>query len=197
MRSPVSEVHSVAVFCGASIGNDPAFMAAAAEFGLALAHAGMRLVYGGGRIGLMGAVADAVLGAGGEVVGVIPDFLMRQEVMHDGVRDLIVTDSMHTRKRRMFDMADAFVILPGGLGTMDEAMEIITWRQLKLHDKPILFCDIKGSARPLVAAIEAAVAWEFARSTALGLFEVVEGVDATISRLAELRATPPAASTRL
>lgn len=190
-------VHSVAVFCGASDGTDPAHRAAASAFGAGLAAAGMRLVYGGGRIGLMGAVADAVMAGGGDVVGVIPEFLRRQEVMHEQVRNLIVTDSMHTRKRHMFDMADAFAILPGGLGTMDEAMEIITWRQLKLHDKPILFCDINGSARPLVAAIAAAVQAGFARESALSLFEVTEGVPATLARLAHLRTTATDNSARL
>lgn len=174
---------SVAVFCGAATGGLPAYREAAEAFGAGLARAGMRLIYGGGRIGLMGAVADAAVAAGGAVIGVIPDFLAQREVAHGGLAELIVTDSMHTRKRMMFDMADAFVILPGGLGTMDEAMEIITWRQLRLHDKPILFCDIAGSARPLVGAIDAAIEAGFAQPTVRGLFEVIDGVDACLAFL--------------
>ncbi len=191
------EVHSVAVFCGASDGASPAYRAAATEFGTGLAAAGMRLVYGGGRVGLMGAVADGVLAADGAVVGVIPDFLRRQEVAHDGVGEMIITETMHTRKRQMFDMADAFVILPGGLGTMDEAIEIITWRQLRLHDKPILFCNVEGSAQPLVSAIDAAIAAEFAKPAARALFEVVDGVAACLQRLRELKPVRGGASALL
>jgi uncharacterized protein (TIGR00730 family) len=193
----MSEVHSVAVFCGSAAGSAPAYRAAAEAFGTGLAEAGMRLIYGGGRVGLMGTVADATLAAGGLVVGVIPDFLRRLEVAHEGVAELIVTDSMHTRKRRMFDMADAFAILPGGLGTMDEAMEIITWRQLRLHDKPILFCNVDGSALPLVNAIDAAIAAGFARPEARMLFEVVEGVAACLQRLQALRPVHGGASALL
>ena len=138
----------------------------------------------------MGAVADAALAAGGQVLGVIPDFLCQQEVAHAGVAELIVTDTMHTRKRRMFDLADAFVTMPGGLGTLDETIEIITWRQLRLHDKPILLCDIEGSAAPLVATIEAAIAWGFARPEVRNLYEVVGGVPAVLGRLADLTAVP-------
>jgi uncharacterized protein (TIGR00730 family) len=131
----------------------------------------------------MGAVADAALAAGGDVVGVIPEFLTRLEVAHGGLAELVVTDSMHARKQRMYELSDAFVVLPGGLGTMDEAMEIITWRQLRLHDKPILLCDIAGSAAPLVAAIEAAIARGFALPESRRLFQVAEGVEATLAAL--------------
>jgi len=183
-------LRSVAVFCGAHSGRDPAFAAAARALGQGLARAGIRLVYGGGRIGLMGEMADAALAAGGEVLGVIPDFLTRQEVAHQGLADLVVTDSMHSRKQQMFMEADAFVSLPGGLGTLDETIEIITWRQLSLHDKPILLCDVAGSARPLLAAIEAAIAAGFAPAEARGLFEVVDGVPALLARLAQLQRVP-------
>lgn len=182
----MADIHTVAVFCGAANGTDPAHRAAAIEFGRGLAQAGMRLVYGGGRIGLMGAVAEGATAAGGAIVGVIPDFLMRREVANEDIADLEVTDSMHTRKRRMFELADAFVTLPGGLGTFDETFEILTWRQLQLHDKPILFCDVEGSAGPLVGLIEAAIAGGFARSEIRGLFEVTTGVAATLHRLGEL-----------
>ena len=190
-------LRSVAVFCGAHSGRDPAFAAAARALGQGLARAGIRLVYGGGRIGLMGAVADAALAAGGEVLGVIPDFLTRQEVAHQGIRDLVVTDSMHSRKQHMFMEADAFVSLPGGLGTLDETIEIITWRQLRLHNKPILLCDVAGSARPLLAVIEAAIAAGFAAAEARRLFEVVDGVPALLARLAALHPAPAEAAERL
>ena len=194
----MNHIHSVAVFCGSSMGSSAAFRAAAAALGQGLAAAGMRLVYGGGQMGLMGVVANAVLAGGGRVVGVIPDFLQRQEVVHPGVSELIVTDSMHSRKRNMFELSDAFVTLPGGLGTLDETIEIITWRQLKLHDKPILICDVQGSAAPLVAAIETAIASGFARAEVRGLFEVIEGVPAVLARLGRLpSATTAAAPARL
>jgi uncharacterized protein (TIGR00730 family) len=180
------DVHSVAVFCGSHAGNAPAFRSAATEFGRALAQAGMRLIYGGGRVGLMGALADGALSAGGTVIGVIPEFLTRWEVAHEGVADLVVTDSMHSRKRHMFELADVFVSFPGGLGTLDETIEIITWRQLKLHDKPILICDIEGSAAPLMAMVEATISAGFARSDARQLFELVSGVPAAMERLRHL-----------
>jgi uncharacterized protein (TIGR00730 family) len=182
----MTDVHSVAVFCGASAGHDPVFKTAATELGRALAESGMRLIYGGGRVGLMGAVADATIAAGGTVIGVIPEFLTRWEVAHDGVTELVVTDSMHSRKRHMFELADAFVSFPGGLGTLDETFEILTWRQLKLHDKPILVTDIAGSSKPLLATIEATIEAGFARSEIRGLYEVVHGVPATIERLKHL-----------
>ena len=114
------EITSVAVFCGASLGYSPAFQEAAAALGRGIARAGWRLVYGGGNLGLMGVVADGALAAGGDVVGVIPEFLRRREVAHAGVANMVITDSMHTRKTAMFERADAFVTLPGGLGTLDE-----------------------------------------------------------------------------
>jgi uncharacterized protein (TIGR00730 family) len=182
----MSRIRSVVVFCGSRMGNSPVYRAAAETLGTGLGRAGIRLVYGGGRIGLMGAVADAVLAAGGEVVGVIPEFLMRREVAHHAVHDMVVTDSMHTRKQRMFELADAFVMMPGGLGTYDEVVEIVTWRQLGLHDKPVVLCDVAGSAQPLLAAFEGAVAQGFAEASALDLFEVVDGPQALLKRLGAL-----------
>lgn len=193
----MSDIHTVAVFCGARTGHDPVFRAAATELGRAMARTGMRLVYGGGRVGLMGALADAALAEGGQVIGVIPEFLTRWEVAHEGVSELIITDSMHSRKRRMFELADAFVSLPGGLGTLDETIEIITWRQLKLHDKPILVCDVAGSAAPLLAAIEAAIESGFAAPESRQLFERTDGVPHTIERLRHLHAANGGAAGRL
>lgn len=188
------DITTVAVFCGSRVGRLPPFRANAAALGRGLAEAGLRLVYGGGRIGLMGALADAALAAGGEVIGVIPEFLTRLEVAHDGVSELVVTQSMHERKRRMFEMADAFVTLPGGLGTLDETVEILTWRQLRLHDKPILLCDVSGSSEPLVAAIEAAIDWEFAAAETRRLYEVVDGVPHVLERLSQLASAPGGAA---
>jgi uncharacterized protein (TIGR00730 family) len=176
-------IRAVAVFCGSHAGNDPAFRAAAAALGRGIAEAGLRLVFGGGRIGLMGALADAALSASGQVTGVIPEFLTQREVAHSGISEMIVTDSMHSRKQRMFELSDAFVSLPGGLGTLDETVEIMTWRQLGLHDKPLLLCDVAGAARPLLAAIDAAIANGFAAPSARRLVEVLPDVPATLRRL--------------
>ncbi len=184
------EIRSVAVFCGSRVGASPAYVAAAVALGESLANAGMRLIYGGGRIGLMGALADGALAAGGTVIGVIPDFLQRFEVAHAGCSELIVTDTMHTRKRRMFDLADAFVTLPGGLGTFDETFEILTWRQLKLHDKPILICNIEGSAAALLGLIEDSIRDGFAPPDARALYETVAGVPALMQRLVRMEAAP-------
>ncbi len=185
----MSGIRSVAVFCGSRMGTDPDYAEAMRTLGRGLAAAGIRLVYGGGRIGLMGILADAAVEAGGEASGVIPDFLQRLEVAHQGLTDLEITDTMHSRKKRMSDLADAFVTMPGGLGTMDETIEIITWRQLKLHDKPILICDVNGSARPLLAAIEATIDMGFAHPSARELYEPVDGVAAVLARLTALPET--------
>jgi uncharacterized protein (TIGR00730 family) len=179
-------IHSVAVFCGSRTGNDPAYGTAAQALGQGLAQAGIRLVYGGGRIGLMGIMANAALAAGGEVLGVIPEFLTRREVAHESITELVVTDSMHSRKQRMFEASDAFISLPGGLGTLDETIEIITWRQLRLHAKPILICDVAGSAAPFLATIEAAIDADFALPEAQQLYEVLQTVPDVLHRLSRL-----------
>jgi uncharacterized protein (TIGR00730 family) len=186
----MTKIRSVAVFCGSRPGRSPLYQAAAAELGQGLGRAGLALVFGGGRIGLMGAMADAVLAAGGRVVGVIPDFLQQWEVAHQGVNELIVTDTMHTRKQRMFELADAFVSFPGGFGTFDETFEVLTWRQLRLHDKPILICDVAGSATALVGLLENAIEEGFAPPDGRKLYEVVHGVPALLARLEELQAPP-------
>ncbi len=182
------KINSIAVFCGSRLGHNPAYEAAARTLGSGLAAAGIRLVYGGGRVGMMGVLADAVLEGGGNVLGVIPDFLLQWEVAHPGVADMVVTASMHARKQHMAEQADAFVALPGGLGTLDETIEIITWRLLRLHNKPILLCNVEGSAAPLQAAIEAAIAQGFAGEEARDTYEVVDGVAALLQRLGTLPA---------
>jgi uncharacterized protein (TIGR00730 family) len=167
------------------------------DLGRGLAASRTRLIYGGGRLGLMGVVADAVLDAGGEVLGIIPEFLTAMEVAHERVTELIVTDSMHSRKRRMFDLADAFVTLPGGLGTLDETVEIITWAQLGLHAKPVLICNVDGWADALLAAFETSIADGFAGQSARDLYEVLPDSAAVLARLADLPKPPMPDSARL
>ena len=184
----MTAIQSLAVFCGSRVGINPAYAEAGRALGHGLGKAGIRLVFGGGRIGIMGVVADAVLAAGGKALGVIPEFLTQWEVAHEHVTQMVVTDSMHTRKRRLYEESDAFLIMPGGLGTFDEAFEIITWRQLRLHDKPILLCNVAGSVDPLVATIDHAIAQGFADPGCRKLFEVIEGVAAVLERLKALPA---------
>ena len=179
-------LRSVAVFCGSRPGSDPAHRAAARDLGAGLAAAGLRLVYGGGNVGLMGAVADGALSGGGQVLGIIPTFLQRREVAHAGVQDMVLTETMHDRKHRMFDAADAFVTLPGGLGTFDETIEVTTWRQLGLHDKPILICNVGGWAQPYLALLDAAVLQGFASADTKRLYEVVPTVAAALARLGQV-----------
>lgn len=181
MTSP--RIRSVAVFCGSRFGEGVRYRAASEALGRGIAAAGMRLVYGGGRVGLMGVVADAALAGGGSVFGVIPDFLQRREVAHGGAVELVITDTMHDRKRRMFEAADAFVTMPGGLGTFDETIEITTWRQLGLHDKPILICDVDGWAQPYLAMMREAVTQGFADPATSRLYEVLPDVAAVLARL--------------
>jgi len=167
---------------------NPIYACAGRALGKGLGQAGIRLVYGGGRIGIMGVVADAVLEAGGSVLGVIPEFLTQLEVAHDRVTEMAITDTMHTRKRRLYEESDAFLIMPGGLGTFDEAFEIITWRQLRLHDKPIILCNVAGWAKPLVATIDHAIEQGFADPACRQLFEVIDDVPTVLKRLKKLPA---------
>ena len=152
------ELHRVCVFCGSNPGTDPAYVDAAVATGTVLAERGIGLVYGGGSVGLMGRVADAALAAGGEVVGIIPDFLNRVEIAHPGLTRLEVTASMHERKARMADLADGFLALPGGLGTFEEVFEALTWTQLGVHDKPVGLVDASGFWAPAAALLDRAVA---------------------------------------
>ena len=144
---------SVCLFCGSSNTADPDFLAGAAAFGRQLAAEDVRLVYGGGGIGLMGAAAKATHQAGGRVYGVIPDFLRRQEVIYDDV-ETVVVDNMHDRKRMMFEASDAIAVFPGGVGTLEEVIELISWRRLSLHNKPIVFADLKGFWQPFFDLID-------------------------------------------
>lgn len=148
---------SVCLFCGSSNAAPPAFLEAAAEFGRTLAAEGVRLVYGGGGIGLMGAAAKACDGAGGRVLGVMPEFLRRGEVVYDEVETRIV-ETMHERKRLMFEESDAFAVFPGGIGTLEEVVELMSWRRLDLHRKPLVFLDMDGFWRPLFAFVDHSIA---------------------------------------
>lgn len=152
---------SICVYCGSNAGGDPAYTAQAKAVGARLAAEKIALVYGGGNVGLMGIVADAVLAGGGEVVGVIPQQLVDWEVAHKGITRLEVVDSMHARKARMFDLADGFVALPGGFGTLDEMFEMLTWRQLGLGDKPCAFLDVNGFWQPQMAMLDTMVRERF------------------------------------
>ena len=154
-------MRSVCVYCGSNAGSKPVYAERAIALGNRLAKEGLQLVYGGGNVGLMGMVADAVLEAGGEVIGVIPEQLVGWEVAHKGLTRLEVVANMHERKARMFDLADGFVALPGGFGTLDEMFEMLTWRQLGIGDKPCAFLDVDGFYAPLLAMMDRMVEERF------------------------------------
>lgn len=157
------KIQKICVYCGSGPGTDPAFVQAAREFGEVLAQNRIGLVYGGGAVGMMGEVAMSALDHGGEVTGIIPDFLMAREHALRGTQGLIVTPDMHERKRKMFELADAFVALPGGIGTLEELVEQLTWVQLGRHKKPVLVANIKGFWEPLCALIDHMKNLEFIR----------------------------------
>ena len=154
-------MRSICVYCGSNAGSKPVYTERAIALGTHIAKEGLTLVYGGGNVGLMGVVADAVLEAGGEVIGVIPEQLVDWEVAHKGVTRLEVVANMHERKARMFDLADGFVALPGGFGTLDEMFEMLTWRQLGIADKPCAFLDVDGFYAPLLAMMDRMVEERF------------------------------------
>lgn len=159
----MSKIIKICVYCGSGPGTDPAFVQAARDFGAILADNDIGLVYGGGSIGMMGALARSVLDHGGEVTGIIPEFLMSRERALRGTHNLIVTHDLHERKRKMFEMADAFVAMPGGVGTLEELVEQLTWVQLGRHRKPVLLANIKNFWRPLCALFDHMKALEFIR----------------------------------
>ncbi|UUX50962.1 TIGR00730 family Rossman fold protein [Nisaea acidiphila] len=173
----MSEKKSICVFCGSSGKVDETYRTAATRFGTLIGERGYNLVYGGGRVGLMGLTADAALAAGADVVGVIPKFLEDYEVGHQGLNELIITDNMHDRKRLMYEKSDAFVILPGGLGTMDETFEVVTWTQLGLSRKPVVVVNVNGFWDPLVALFDHMVATGFARPENRTILQVAESVE--------------------
>lgn len=179
----MARIESICVYCGSAAGSDPAFRAGARRFGSLLAAADIRLIYGGGGIGLMGEVAEATAAAGGKVTGIIPEFLMRRERAANGEMDLIVVDDMHTRKRLMFEKADAFVALPGGIGTLEELVEQLTWAQLGQHRKPVLIANFNGFWDPFVELIGHIRATGFIRPPYPVELLVADAVDDILPRL--------------
>lgn len=175
---------SVCVFCGSRSGADPAFLHAGEAVGRLLAERGLTLVYGGARVGVMGAVANAALAAGGRVVGVIPKSLVSKEVAHDGLSELFLTDSMHERKDRMIVLSDAFLALPGGFGTYDELFETLTLAQIGIHDKPNALLDVNGYFQPLVALLRHTIAADFASPEHADLVVVDDDPARMLDRLA-------------
>lgn len=184
LRGTMPPIRSLCVYCGSSGAVDPRYREAARELGEQLAAAGIELVFGGGRVGLMGILADAVLAADGRVVGIIPERLRDAEVAHHGVSELLVVRNMHERKQLMAERADAFAVLPGGIGTLDEMFEIVTWRQLGLHDKPIFIVDVAGYWRPLRLLLDHLAEQGFTAPLVPKLLSILPGVDALMSALA-------------
>ncbi|MBI5368260.1 MAG: TIGR00730 family Rossman fold protein [Planctomycetes bacterium] len=180
------------LFCGSNAGDRPAYAAAARDLGGRLAAAGLDLIYGGGRVGLMGMAADAALAAGGRVIGVIPEALFPREVEHRGLTELRVVPSMHERKRLMYDLADVFVTLPGGLGTLDELFEVLTWSQLGIHQKPCGLLNVEGYFDPLLAFLDGATLHRFIPPEHRGLLVADADPERLLARLRTWR--PPAAA---
>ncbi|TGK80926.1 TIGR00730 family Rossman fold protein [Leptospira montravelensis] len=170
----MNALKNIAVYCGSSPGQDPYFMTAAYELGELLATEQIGLVYGGASVGLMGAVANGCLSKNGSVTGVLPTFLKKKEIEHSGLGKLILVETMHERKRKMFDLSDAFVVLPGGFGTMEEFFEIITWSQLGLHSKPIIILNWHGFYNPLLSLIQNMVSSGFLKKENAALVQVLE-----------------------
>jgi uncharacterized protein (TIGR00730 family) len=179
----VPALSSICVFCGSNAGADPAYLQAAQAVGRGLAQRGVRVVYGGGKVGMMGAVADAARDAGGEVTGVIPQAIFDLEIGHTGLDDLRVVGSMHERKALMAELSDAFIALPGGIGTLEELFEVYTWAQLGIHAKPLGLMDVVGYYRPLVAFLDHAVHERFVRRETRTLLAVSDDLDDLIGAL--------------
>lgn len=189
----MSPVRSLCVYCGSSVGNDPRHIETAAQVGALLAASGIRLVYGGGNVGLMGVVADAVMAGGGSVLGVIPVGLFETEQGHRGITELVEVGSMHERKARMAAEADAFLALPGGLGTLEELAEILTWAQLGIHSHPVAVLDIDGFWDPIIGFLDGAVAAGFMRPANRALLRVATSVDEILDVLTASAPAPTAA----
>ena len=186
---------SVCVFCGSQYGADPAYRQVATQLGEMLGAAGLAVIYGGGHVGLMGAVADSAMAAGGEVIGLIPTRLLEREVGHRAITELITTPDMFERKRQMIDRATAFVVLPGGLGTLDELLDVVTLRQLGYHDKPIVVVNLGGYWDPFIALVDQVVRHKFAPPGARTLYRVVDTVEQVLPALGITQ--PPSAPLRV
>lgn len=180
----MSSVSTVVVFCGAQEGVNPAYMETAAKLGKALADNKMHLVYGGGASGLMGALARASMAAGGRVTGIVPSGPIQLEAIQPGLTDLIHVGTMHERKQKMFKLAELFIVLPGGMGTLDEFFEMLTWHQIGLHTKPIYILNDKGYWTPLLMLLEQIIQERFARSETAGFYSVFNNLDELLAALA-------------
>ena len=189
----MTEINSLCVFCGAAVGDRPAYQEAALALGDMMARRGVRLIFGAGHVGMMGIVADAALAAGGEAVGVIPQHLMDRELAHKNLTEIHVVESMHVRKQKMFDLADAIAVLPGGFGTLDETFEVVTWKQLGLHDKPVLLINTEDYWRPFVDLIAHITRSGFAHADHAELLTLVDTPDELFDVLENLPASRLAA----
>lgn len=183
MGSSMTDIQTICVYCGSGTGTDPMFVKTAETLGRAMARSGIGLVYGGGNVGLMGRIAHTVLEHGGHVTGIIPEFLKSRERMLDAIQETIIVPDMHTRKRLMFERADAFVALPGGIGTLEELVEQMTWAQLGQHSKPILMLSVNGFWRPLLQLFAHMRQFGFIRSGLELNYLVAENVDDVIPML--------------
>lgn len=186
MNGPRETALTLCVYCGSRAGDDPAFQVAARAIGRAIGERGWRLVYGGGRAGLMGSVADAALAAGAQVIGVIPQALMGRELGHGGLTELHVVDTMHERKRLMAERSDAFIALPGGIGTFEELFEVWTWLQLGYHTKPVGLLNAAGYYDGLLAFLDHSVARGFVPAAQRDLLQVQANAEALLDRMAAL-----------
>lgn len=185
MSSAERRVGSICLYCGSSNTTDPDFIAAAAEFGRTLAENDVRLVYGGGGVGLMGAAARAAHEAGGRVLGIMPEFLRSREILFDDV-ETVVVQNMHQRKMIMFEESDAFVVAPGGIGTLEEVVELLSWRRLDLHQKPVVFLNLKGFWEPFFRLIEHTVEQNLTPASFLNAYVSVDDVDQILPALERL-----------
>ena len=190
-----NQLTSVCVYCGSSFGSDQTHEASATRLGQLIAEAGLRLVYGGGSVGLMGTVANAALEAGGKVTGIIPRFLEKREVMLSTLEDLVITDDMHERKHLMFQRSDAFIALPGGIGTLEEAVEMMTWAQLGQHRKPVVLANINGFWSPLLELLDHMRAQGYIRPDTEVPYLVARSVDEILPMLRKaITGAPPASA---
>ncbi len=179
----MKEIKSVCVYCGSSIQVDEDFKDAARAMGKILAENNIRLIYGGGKAGLMGIIADSVMDNGGEVIGIIPSHISDREIQHTALTELHIVESMHVRKQMMVDYSDAFVVLPGGIGTLDETCEIMTWRQLGIHDMPIIIANLKNYWTPFLSMVDNIVSEGFMREDDKKTFVVVDKVEDVLDAL--------------
>ena len=186
------QLTAVCVFCGSRDGTNPNFLKASKTLGRQCAEQNIRVVYGGAGIGMMGAVAQSALNAGGEVTGIVPNFLTEMEPQLDSLSDIVLTDTMHDRKIKMYEVSDAFVIMPGGIGTLDETMEILTWRQLGVHAKPVIIANLDNYWAPFLTLMDHVIAEGYAGENVRDLYRTVNKVDEILPVIEEeLASLPP------